>query len=451
MTDSVALEKLRVFATDLYTTGMAKAVDPWFWSQFALIALIFVVARWLLTPGLRRLLSVVLDKLQGNPALHRLVRRLHSLANTITWLLLQWLTIGMVSAFGWPHAALTVVASLLSAWLMIRLATLLVVNRSVSRAISIIAWTVAALNIVGWLAPAMAMLDSWSFDVGSLRISPLTLIKAGLALWFALWLAGTISSILERQLDRSVAVSPAMKVLGAKLVRITLILFAILVALSAVGIDLTALAVFSGALGVGLGFGLQKIFSNLVSGVILLMDRSIKPGDVISVGTSFGWINHLGARYASVITRDGIEHLIPNEELITQRVENWSFSDNLVRLRVPIGISYNADPRLAQRLCIEAALAVERVQRAPEPKCQLIGFGNSSVDLELRIWIDDPSQGRGNVINDVLLGVWDRFHEHGIEIPFPQQDLHLRSAFGAKDMAAFKKAWSGDTDNGGSA
>ncbi|MCB1734070.1 MAG: mechanosensitive ion channel [Gammaproteobacteria bacterium] len=452
MTDAVSIEKLRVVATEIYTAGLAKAVDPWFWSQFGIIAVIFVVARWLLTPGLQRLLSLVLDKIKGNPGLHRVVRRLHSLSNTITWLFLQWMTIGVVSSFGWPHAALTVVTSLLSAWLMIRLATLLVVNRGVSRAISIIAWTVAALNIVGWLAPAMSMLDSWSFNAGTLRISPLTLIKAGLALWFALWLAGTIASIIERQLERSAAVSPAMKVLGAKLVRISLILFAILIALSAVGIDLTALAVFSGALGVGLGFGLQKIFSNLVSGVILLMDRSIKPGDVISVGQTFGWINHLGARYASVITRDGIEHLIPNEELITQRVENWSYSDNLVRLRIPVGISYNADPRLAQRLCIEAALDVERVERTPEPKCQLTAFGNSSVDLELRVWIDDPPLGRGNVINDVLLGVWDRFHAHGIEIPFPQQDLHLRSAFGATDMAGLKRAWqNGAADDGAGA
>lgn len=170
------------------------------------------------------------------------------------------------------------------------------------------------------------------------------------------------------------------------------------------------------------------------------MDRSIKPGDVIAVGTSFGWINHPGARYTSVITRDGIEHLIPNEELITQRVENWSYSDDPVRLRIPIGIAYDSDPRTAIKLCVEAAEMVPRVQLKPEPRCQLRGFGDSSLDLELRVWINDPSNGRANVISEVLLEVWDRFHEHGIEIPFPQRDLHLRSMFGEKQLDSLVSA-----------
>jgi small-conductance mechanosensitive channel len=147
------------------------------------------------------------------------------------------------------------------------------------------------------------------------------------------------------------------------------------------------------------------------------------------VGETFGWINHLSARYVSVITRDGIEHLIPNEVLITERVENWSYSDNLVRLKLPIGISYKADVRLAMALCVEAAKTTPRILENPEPRCLLKGFGDSSVDLELRVWIDDPPNGRSNVLSDVLLGVWDRFHEQGVEIPFPQRDLHLRSGF----------------------
>ncbi len=181
------------------------------------------------------------------------------------------------------------------------------------------------------------------------------------------------------------------------------------------------------------------------------MDRSIKPGDVIAVDNTYGWINHLGARYASVITRDGIEHLIPNEELITQRVENWSYSNDLVRLRIPIGISYNSDPRKAIELCVEAAQMVPRVQLQPEPRCQVMGFGDSSVDLELRVWINDPQNGRANVISEVLLEVWDRFHEHDIEIPFPQRDLHVRSLLGEKELgsiaAALAAAKSGGTSS----
>lgn len=218
-----------------------------------------------------------------------------------------------------------------------------------------------------------------------------------------------------------------MRVLSIKILNIALITIAILITISAAGIDLTALAVFGGALGVGLGFGLQKIFSNLVSGFILLMDRSIKPGDVIAIGQTYGWINHLNARYVSVITRDGIEHLIPNEVLITERVENWSFSNNLVRLKIPVGISYKSDVRHAMELCVDAAMMTPRILLNPEPRCLLRGFGDSSVDLELRVWIEDPANGRGNVLSEVLLGVWDRFHEHGIEIPYPQRDLHIRS------------------------
>jgi small-conductance mechanosensitive channel len=161
--------------------------------------------------------------------------------------------------------------------------------------------------------------------------------------------------------------------------------------------------------------------------VILLLDRSVKPGDVIAVGASYGWIDSLGARYVSVVTRDGIEYLIPNEELITSRVENWSYSNNLLRLRAPIGISYGADVRHAMRLCLDAARAAPRVLAQPEPACLLTGFGDSSVELELCFWIDDPQAGTSNVRSAVLLGVWDRFHEHGIEIPLPQRDLHIRT------------------------
>jgi small-conductance mechanosensitive channel len=393
------------------------------------IASVFVLARWWLTPRLQAIL-VRLGTASGRVAsFNSLIVTLNEFANTLVWLILQWIAIQVYVFQDKPHSLLTPVASLLSAWLLIRIASKLLKNRAAARIVASVAWTIAILNIFDWLQPTLAFLDSLSVTLGAVRLSPLLVIKAGLSLWLSLWLASVLAAFLDRRLESSENVTPVMRVLSVKLLHIGLITAAFLITFSAVGIDLTALAVFGGALGVGLGFGLQKIFSNLVSGVILLMDRSIKPGDVISVGTTFGWINHLSARYVSVITRDGIEHLIPNEVLITERVENWSYSDNLVRLRVPVGISYNADLRLAMKLCVEAALATPRILQKPEPRCLLKGFGNSSVDLELRVWIDDPPNGRSNVLSDVLLGVWDRFHEHNIEIPYPQQDLHLRSGF----------------------
>ncbi len=438
--DVVNVEKIETVAKTFTERFLVLAQDPLFWLQFAVIAGVFIIARWLLTPLFKRYLNTWAERCTRVPSFRRPLMAIRDVANPIAWLTLQWIAIEIVTRLGWPNRAMIIIASLLTAWLLIRLVTMLVSNAALARFIAITAWTIAALNIFGMLDPVAKLLDSWSFSLGELRISPLTIIKAALSLWLALWLANGLATLVERRLERSQEIAPSMRVLGSKLTRIALVTAAILIGLSAVGIDFTALAVFSGALGVGLGFGLQKIFSNLVSGVILLMDKSIKPGDVIAIDDTFGWINHLGLRYTSVITRDGTEHLIPNEDLITQRVENWSYSDDLVRLRIPIGISYNSDPRLAIKLCVEAASMVPRVQLQPEPRCQLKGFGDSSVDLELRIWINDPPQGRANVISDVMLEVWDRFHENGIEIPFPQRDLHVRSVLGENELQALADA-----------
>ncbi len=409
----------------------SRVIEPSFWLQTGVILGVFIIARWLLTPHLQSMIIRLSTISQKVPRLNKLLVAINELANTITWLLLQWIAIATFIYMKFDIDLLNIVASLLSAWLIIRLVTRLVSNKPTANAIKTLAWTVALLNIFGILKPTLDLLDSYALTLGSVRLSPLVVIKAGVALWLSLWLANVLSTFLDKRLETSNSVTPSMRVLSVKLLNIGLIIAAFLITFTAVGIDLTALAIFSGALGVGLGFGLQKIFSNLVSGVILLMDKSIKPGDVIAIGTTFGWINHLSARYVSVITRDGIEHLIPNEVLITERVENWSYSDNLVRLRLPIGISYKSDVRLAMQLCVDAAKSTPRILANPEPKCLLKGFGDSSVDLELRVWIDDPPNGRSNVLSEVLLGVWDRFHENNIEIPFPQRDLHLKSGLEA--------------------
>ena len=191
------------------------------------------------------------------------------------------------------------------------------------------------------------------------------------------------------------------------------------------GGDLTGLAVLSGAIGVGLGFGLQKVVSNLVSGVIILLDKSIKPGDVISIGDTFGWINALGARYVSITTRDGKEYLIPNEDLITGQVVNWSHSNEFVRLDIHFGTSYADDPHVVRKLAIDAAASVSRVLNDRPPVCHITGFGDSSVDYILRFWITDPSGGLTNIRGNVFLALWDTFHEHGISIPFPQREVRL--------------------------
>lgn len=388
----------------------------------------FIVAALLLfalfRPPLRRLLGHQVGRLRPGPA-SQLLAALVQIAPWALLLLSFWFGRLAFHEAGHPARLLHLAESLALAWVVIRFTSGLVRNPKVASAVAIAAWSFAALNIVGLIDPTLALLDSMSLTIGHFRLSVLLVLKGIIFLVVLLWLANVSARVLEQRLQALPALAPAMQVLAAKLGRIVLVTLAVLIALNAVGIDLTAFAVFSGAIGVGVGFGLQKVVSNLVSGVILLLDRSIKPGDVIEIEGTYGWITRLNARFVSVSTRDGIEHLIPNEDLITQRVTNWSYTNDLVRLHAPVGIAYNSDLRLAMQLCIDAAKNTPRVLESPSPICLVKNFGDSAIDLELRFWIRDPKSGTANVRSEVLLGVWDRFQAHNIQIPFPQRDLRI--------------------------
>ena len=206
------------------------------------------------------------------------------------------------------------------------------------------------------------------------------------------------------------------------------LIFAIaLITLFGLGLDLGKVTLLVSAVSVGIGFGLQKIFSNLVSGIILLFDKSIKLGDTLQVGELYGTVTSMNARFASVMSRDGREHLIPNESLIVNNVVNLTYSAPRFRLSIPVGVSYKSDVLLAMRLMERAAEGISRVLSDPEPKTCLVGFGESSVDLELLAWIADPDQGLINVKSDILVAIWDLFHQNDIEIPFPQQDVYVKT------------------------
>lgn len=287
------------------------------------------------------------------------------------------------------------------------------------------AWIIVALHLLGWLPTVLEGLDAIALQVGTIRISLLETIKLVLAValtWIlALWLA----RLIENRLSRTDYMNPGMQVALVKLSKFALLTLASLLALEAAGIDLTALTVFGGAVGVGLGFGLQRIASNFISGFIVLFDRSIRPGDVITIGEKFGWVQELRARYIVVRDRDGVERLIPNETLITNEVINWSYTDRNVRLKIPVSISYNNDPEQAMALLEQAARVVPRVLADPVPAARLLAFGDNGIELELRIWINDPQQGLVGVRSDVYVQIWRLFKAAGIVIPFPQRDLHL--------------------------
>jgi small-conductance mechanosensitive channel len=416
----------RSWASLLELAGGAL-VAPGTWLQIAAVATTLAAAALLARP-----LRARTERWLADPSRDRRAARAgHALLRSLlpaTWLVLLWITTAAIESLGSAHELLRVTSSLLGAWVVIGLTSTLVGDPSLSRLIATVAWGVAALNILHLLAPTIALLDGVAITLGETRVSLYLLVK-GLALTSVfLWCAVALGGLFQRRIERLPNLTPSVRVLAAQSVRFTLIIVAVAMAMTSIGVDLTAFAVFSGAVGVGVGFGLQKVVSNLVSGVILLLDRSIKPGDVIQVGDTYGWLNSLGARYASVLTRDGTEYLIPNEDLITQQVINWSYSDNLVRRRLPIGVSYKSDIELATKLILEAVAQTERCLAQPEPQCLLRGFGDSSVELEARFWIQDPQNGTANVADQVLRRVWHSFHANGIEIPFPQRDVHIKSA-----------------------
>lgn len=293
--------------------------------------------------------------------------------------------------------------------------------------ISATIWVAVALYLLDWLGPVIGFLDAAAVKVGEGSFSLLDLVLLVLVS-VALLLGGMlVSRVIERKVMGVGDLSIGVRVGVAKVVRFGVVILAVLLALNMVGINLTSLAVFSGALGVGIGFGLQRIASNFISGFILIMDRSIRPGDVVTIGDSFGWVRELNARYVVVCNRDGVETLIPNENLITSDVINWSYSDKLVRLKVPVQISYDDDPIEAMDLLIEVARSNARINKQQDPVARLLGFGDSGIELELRVWIDDPQEGVNNIRSELNVGIWKAFKAHGITIPYPQRDLHVKS------------------------
>ncbi|MEQ9519656.1 MAG: mechanosensitive ion channel [Parvibaculum sp.] len=349
---------------------------------------------------------------------------------------LIWGAYGIAIAFVWPHEILRIAGSLLSAWVMIRFATAYLRTPGWASLIATSGWLIAALGILGWFEATLEFLDTMAFNSGEFRISVLDFVNTIFLLAVFLVVSTLLVRLIDDRMRRLEGVSPAARVLIIKVLRVVFGIIAFVVALSSVGVDLSVIAVFSGAIGIGLGFGLQKVVSNLISGILLLLDRSLKPGDVIEVGDAYGWIENMGARYLTVATRDGKEYLIPNEDIITQQVINWSYSSNAVRTRIPVGISYGSNVRRAIDLMIQAALDQPRVLRggSHEPQVRLTEFADSAVALELRVWVADPEQGLVNVGSDIRLAIWDSFHENGIEFPFPQRDLHIASAKGLEPL-----------------
>jgi small-conductance mechanosensitive channel len=306
--------------------------------------------------------------------------------------------------------------------------------------ITLIIWVVLALHVLGWFDPLVQALDSVGLKTDKSRITLWSVLKLLFTVGAFILIAVWIARWFEQRLMAMQGLALSMRIGIAKFAQAFLIALSILLGLNAAGLDLTTLNVLTGAIGVGLGFGLQAIVANFISGFVLLMDRSIKPGDVISftgtTGTTtegFGWVQELRGRYVVVRDRDGVETLVPNQHLITNPVINWSYTDPRVRLKLPVRVSYKDDPEQALAMLIKAAEGHARILRDPAPVARMMGFNDYGFDLELRFWISDPQEGVNNVRSDVNRAIWRLFKANGITIPVAQREIRIVAAEGGPE------------------
>lgn len=359
-------------------------------------------------------------------------RTFSGLVLPVFWVIMLWFAVRGFRTGGIGNDLMRVLASLLNAWILIRLFSTFVRDPLWSKAFATVAWTIAALNILRLLNPAIALLDSMAVNLGESRLSAYMVIKGLILLIILLWLAGAITRFVQRRVSRAENLTPSVQTLVAQSVRIGLIFIAIMFVMNAIGIDLTALAVFSGAVGVGIGFGLQAIFSNLVAGIIMLFERSIKVGDFVELESGLtGEVREINIRATLVTTNDNVDILVPNSEFINNRVTNWTLRDSHRRVHIPFGVAYGTDKDLVKKAALEAAAEVPHIltgQHAKPPQVWLTGFGDSSLDFELVIWLSPEAVKRPSAVTaDYNWALETALGKYGIEIPFPQRDLHIRS------------------------
>ena len=404
----------------------AEVTSPWFYFQLGLILVGAGLAFAVNAIVHARIDTSSFAKDWPGP-LRLFVRTLiGSTAATVFAVMMVLERAAMVAAT-WPSRSylLAVAAKLALAWLIIRLVTSGIRNTFVVRLVSVMAWLAAALSILGKLEPTIEALDSVSIVLGGFKLTPLLLLNFAVILIIALWLANVISNFAESRITQSADLTPSIQVLLVKMIRLGLLVFAVIVAMGAVGINLSALAIFSGAAGVGIGFGLQKIVANFISGIILLVDKSVKPGDLVTIGDNSGRISAMKTRYISVAAGDGREFLIPNEDLVTQKVTNWTYTDKNTLVKVNFATNYDADPRLVCRVAIEIAAGAARALKNKPPNCILTEFAEAGMKFSLTFWIADPD-GMDNVKSEVMLSLWDAFKREGIRVPYPVREIRVR-------------------------
>ena len=349
------------------------------------------------------------------------------------WLALVWFFQALFKHLKMPLEMLHLAATFVAAVLVIRFVSFYIKSTFWSRVVYVICLFVVALRLFNLWDSTVHLLSSMTIDLGSLSFSLWNLIEA-VTVFVLMWaLAASANRFLAYWLAATTTLTYSDRTLIQRVSYSAMLVVVILISLSAAGIHPAAIAVTGGAIGIAIGLGLQKIGSNIVSGITLLIKKPIRQGDVIAFkksfsGADYGWITEIGVLYVQVATPTGSLILIPNEDFVTQQIENLSYDDNRVLLHIPFGIAYKSDLNQAKTLALSAVTGIARILNNPEPVCLVREFGDSTVNLELRVWIDTPRDGIANIKDTVLMSIWDSFHANGIEIAFPQRDLHIKSA-----------------------
>jgi small-conductance mechanosensitive channel len=401
--------------------------------QMAIILAALVPAA-MFGPQIKKLITTQIAPRAPYGGLRRAANAFAHIATPIALFLIWQIAAVSLGALDRTNAIIEAAVSLLSAWIVIRMVTLVIRSPFWSKAAFYMVWPIAALDAGGILDDVIRQLDRISIPLGeaengqAMDFSALDAIRT-LVIFIALfWVANFISRFLKSRISAVDELTPSLQALLIKILDILMPIVAFLMALQIVGFNFATLAIFGGAVGLGIGLGLQSTISNFFAGFTLIADKSIKPGDVVEVGESFGWVTEMNARYVTIRTRDGKSHLIPNDKFIDEGVINWSHSDRIVRLHAQFGVSYaQTDLRAVKKAAEETAVTVDRVLKSPSPMCNLVEFGDNSVNFDLRFWINDPANGVSNVTSLVMLALWERLLQMGVEIPFPQRDIHIKS------------------------
>jgi small-conductance mechanosensitive channel len=400
--------------------------------QLAIIAVLTACGWWLNHILQRRLIDDGRSNLR-----HVAIRSSQRIFFPFFMALFLWLAAEIMQNFDFKAAVLQLLQPFALALGVIRLLVYMLRKAFISSPllktlepiISTVIWLVLVLHLVGWLPATRALIDQAALTIGGSRISLLMVLELVMLVTAAFTISLWLAEVINQKVKKSRSISPSMQVGLVKFSKFFLVTVAFLVALNAAGINMSSLAVFGGALGVGLGLGLQRIASNFISGFILVLDRSVKPGDLITVGENFGRVEQLNSRYVVLRNRQGVDSLIPNEHLIINEVTNWSYADPNVRLDIDVQVSYNDDPEHAMALMLECAFASPRVLKEPEPSIRMLNFADNGIHLQLRVWIGDLENGRGAVKSDINRAIWHQFKKHGISFPYPQRDLHLKTGW----------------------